>query len=117
VLLGSLEWFEGVESYCVGVEKHHTSGRYHLHAYIKFLEARGILSVRLDVESQFPEGTINIQACRSKRNWCKYVSKEDDDTYFNVAESFSSFRTKAYRLPSSTGFHTNTITQPQPQKP
>jgi hypothetical protein len=42
-----VEWFEGVESYCVGVEKHHTSGRYHLHAYIKFLEARGILSVRV----------------------------------------------------------------------
>jgi hypothetical protein len=35
-----VEWFEGVESYCVGVEKHHTSGRYHLHVYIKFLEAR-----------------------------------------------------------------------------
>jgi hypothetical protein len=31
----------------------------------------------------FFQGGIDIKPCRSERNWLKYITEEDDQTYFN----------------------------------
>jgi hypothetical protein len=36
--------------------------------------------------------TINLQKCKSKKNWLKYITKEDETPYFNCAVNQLSFR-------------------------
>jgi hypothetical protein len=36
-----------------------------------------------------------VKACKSKRNWFKYISKEDEEPYFNVAVNKLSFNYRA----------------------
>jgi len=31
------------------------------------------------------DGGIDVKLCKSERNWLKYISKEDEEPYFNVA--------------------------------
>ena len=37
-------------------------------------------------------GQIDVQPCKSKKSWLKYITKEDDDPYFNVKVSDLHFR-------------------------
>jgi hypothetical protein len=36
-----------------------------------------------------------VQKCKSRRNWLRYISKEDDEPYFNCKVSELSFRYRA----------------------
>jgi len=31
------------------------------------------------------DGGIDVKLCKSERNWLKYISKEEEEPYFNVA--------------------------------
>jgi hypothetical protein len=73
-----LSYFQFVNSYCIGLEKHHLSRDYHLHAWIEFLHGYTINQVKHLFLFWF-EGTVNVQSCKSSRNWLKYITKEDDD--------------------------------------
>jgi hypothetical protein len=87
-----VDYFVGVESYCIGLEEH-LSGRYHLHAYLWFYELTTCDVVRKSIE--WFDGTINILPLKSRKSWLKYITKEDDDPYFNVPLSELSFRVRA----------------------
>jgi hypothetical protein len=93
-----LDYFDGVETYCVCVERHKNTGnkesdvsKYHLHAYLR-LECAAFLEEVGDVVRSFVEGTVNVQSCRRERNWLKNISKEDERPYFNCAVDKLSFR-------------------------
>jgi hypothetical protein len=45
------------------------------------------VDVRDVIEACFPEGTINVQSCKSSRNWPKYITKEDDEPLYNCKVS------------------------------
>jgi hypothetical protein len=90
-----IEYFEDLESYCVGLEYNHKNGNCHMQAYLKFRNKLRCVNVRGVVECFFPEGTINVQGCHSARNWLKYITKEDDEPYYNVKVSSLSFRAQA----------------------
>jgi hypothetical protein len=75
-----LDYFEGVDTYCIGLEYNHANGNCNLHAYLKFNRRRGCVDV---IEACFPEGTINVQSCKSSRNWLKYITKEDVEPLYN----------------------------------
>jgi hypothetical protein len=86
-----IHYFEGVETFCVGVERYSQGGsdkenivsnRVHLHVYLKLYEKVYLSEVREVLES-FCFGSINLQSCRSRRNWLKYIRKEDERPYFN----------------------------------
>jgi hypothetical protein len=64
-----------------------------LHAFVEFFGLYTCNDVR-NVIGWF-EGTVNIQSCKSKRNWLKYISKEDDYPLHNVPVSKLSFRAQA----------------------
>jgi hypothetical protein len=95
-----VHYFEGVETFCVGVERYSTGGgnkenfvsnKVHLHVFLRFYEKVYLSEVREVLES-FCFGTINVQSCRSRRNWLKYITKEEDSPYFNCKVSELSFR-------------------------
>ena len=90
-----LQYFEGVETYCVSVEYYHINkSQCHIHAYLKFYDLIDFDYVR-ECLSWF-EGVVNIQRARSRRNVLKYVSKEDREVYFNCRVSELSFSYRAY---------------------
>lgn len=78
-----VNYFDNLETFCVGIEKHKTTDNYHLHMYLKFYNDCDCLFVRNYLD--WFEGSINIEPCRSARNWLKYVTKEDSEAYFNFS--------------------------------
>lgn len=103
-----LEYFVGVEEYCVSVEQHHVNKRVHLHAFLLFKELVSCDDIRLCLS--FHDSTVNVQVCRSRRNVLKYITKEDEEVFFNCRESELSFyyrshawarRTPAFRFGDS----------------
>jgi hypothetical protein len=98
-----LLYFEGVDSYYVCVEKHHLSGAYHLHCYLKFVHQYSCNEVREKYLGWF-DGTLDVKPCKSSRNWLKYISKEDDEPLHNVAVSRLSFRAQAISWGRCTPF-------------
>lgn len=97
-----LDFFGGVQEYCVSIERHHVNNRVHLHMYVEFKDLVSFDYVR-DIFSWY-EGTVNVQNVRSKRNVLKYITKEDEAPLFNCRESLLAFsyRAKAWarRTPS-----------------
>jgi hypothetical protein len=89
-----MDYFDDVESYCVGLEYNHNNGNCHMHAYVKFRKKLRCVDVKEIVECGFPQGAINVQACNSARNWLKYITKEDDEPFYNVKVSLLSFRAR-----------------------
>lgn len=80
--------FSGVESYCIGLEKHKNakvSLSYHLHAYLKFIEGKFVGDLADELHAIFDGLTVNVQCCRSERNVLKYITKEDKDALHNVS--------------------------------
>jgi hypothetical protein len=74
--------FTDIETYCVCIERHKNSisegtgvRNYHLHAYIR-LEICVLLEEVKAVLREVCTGTVNVQPCRSERNWLKYITKE-----------------------------------------
>jgi hypothetical protein len=77
-----IDHFVGVDSYCVGLERHSVTKRYHLHVYLKFNELLTCKDVRDEIN--WFAGTINIQPMKGRKSWLKYITKEDDFPYFKV---------------------------------
>lgn len=88
-----LDYFEGVEEYCVSIETNHTNKLVHLHSYLSFFNNVTFEYVKACVPPF--GGTINVQHCRSRRNVLKYVTKEDERPLFNCAASELSFSYRA----------------------
>lgn len=92
-------YVEGVESYCVGLEKHE-SGNYHLRCYLKFYDCVDCDYIR-NWFSWF-SSTVNVERCRSSKSWLIYITKEDEDAYHNVSTSKLSFYYRLYSWCRST---------------
>lgn len=88
-----VDYFEGVEEYCVSVEHNHVNVKCHIHAYIAFNDLKLINEVREYIV--WFDHTINIESVKSKRNVLLYVSKEDEEVYFNCRESLLAFSYRA----------------------
>jgi hypothetical protein len=82
-------YFNDLEEYCVSIEINHANKGDHLHAYLCFKCLLDCEDIR-NCLSWF-EGTVNVQNVKSKRNVLKYITKEDDEAFFNIAESQLSF--------------------------
>jgi hypothetical protein len=87
-----LAYFEGLETYCVSIEKNHANSEVHIHAFLKF-HVQCTCDFLREVLSFF-EGTVNVQCCKSRRNVLRYITKEDQSPLFNCRSSELSF---AYR--------------------
>jgi len=55
--------------------------------------------------SCFFEGGLDIKPCRIERNWLQYITKEDDQTYFNCPiDKLSFYYRSTYWVKSGAGF-------------
>lgn len=70
---------------------------YHLLKKIKFSELRYIIT------SLYEESSVNIQGCKNKSAWLKYITKEDFScVYKNVRVKEFSFNYQAYKWSCET---------------
>lgn len=90
--------FEGVVTFCCAIEQSGKSELVsrHLHCFLEFEEALLLADLRSFIVALFEDCKLDIQACRSKRNVLKYISKEDRLVYFNCKESLLHFNYRAY---------------------
>lgn len=91
-----LSYFDGIEEYCISVEGFKDYGRctacsnkvrsrkYHIHAFLKFKEGIFLSDVRYVLSDVMLMSHIDVQPCRSRKSWLKYISKEDEKCLFNV---------------------------------
>lgn len=92
--------FFDVYEYCVAVELNRVNNeevKYHLHAYLKFLNSYFLSDLREYIVSVLDLNRIDIQSCRSRRNVVKYITKEDKQIYhLNIHFSEFNFYYQAY---------------------
>lgn len=101
-----VECFEGVVTYCCAIEKSSEQSlvSFHLHCFLEFADALHINDLRNYIVACFPEFKLDIQACRSKRNVLKYISKEDKLVYYNCSSKLLHFNYRAYMWATSSNY-------------
>lgn len=70
-----------VVSYCVSREKD-CNGEFHFHVYIQFKNAYKLNYVSGLIRPKVKY--LDIESCKSTRNCLRYITKEDDEPYYNV---------------------------------
>lgn len=89
-------WDGWLLAYVISIEPHHDGG-YHLHGWIQFnedhqegegfVEYCGFDSVATNLEVFFDK-RVNVEACKSRKSWLKYITKEDCEPVFsNISPS------------------------------
>jgi hypothetical protein len=95
-----VDYFDGIETYCVSVEMCE-SGGYHLHTYLLFFKPTDCFEVGEYIRV-FHNSTVDVRPCKSRRNWLKYITKEDEEPYFNCKLSELSFNLQEKRWCANT---------------
>jgi hypothetical protein len=82
---------------------HSEDGEYHLQAYFLVYEPTTCVEER-DYVRSFHESSVNVQACKSRKSWLKYITKEDEKPYFNckVSEIYFNYQARSWRANTST---------------
>lgn len=103
-----VESFQDLITYCCAVERSQSSLHVsnHLHCFLEFSEPILINDLRVFIESTFKDfyTTLDLQACRSKRNILKYITKEDNEPYFNCSASKLNFYYQVHNWARNTKY-------------
>lgn len=97
--------FVHLVTYCVAIERSQRSEKvsHHLHAFLEFDCEMLLEDLREYIVSCFPNIKLDLQACRSKKTWLIYISKEDKDVYFNCKSSALHFNYRVHEWAMSAG--------------
>lgn len=68
----------------------------HVHCFFEFFEKLFLAELNEILRALFPDLSLDVQACRSKRTCLKYITEEDRFPYFNVKVSSLHFNYRAY---------------------
>jgi hypothetical protein len=90
------------ETYCICLEKHKVKDEWHLHSFVRFKEPLNCVKVRELFLCFEISGSLDVQPCRSSRNWLKYITKEDEEPLFNCPVDRLSFSFRAKFWASNT---------------
>lgn len=89
-------------AFVVSLEKYET-GEFHLHAFLSFINKMKFSELRYIITSLYDESSVNIQGCKNKSAWLKYITKEDYNcVYKNVRTKEFSFNFQAFKWSCET---------------
>lgn len=86
-----------LENYCIARETGDAgkSSSVHFHCLFKFIDSYLLEDLHIVLPNAIPYERADIQPCRSERSALKYITKEDNEPFYNYSVTKLSFRYQA----------------------